>query len=216
MTYYGYEFIRESDLTHHGIKGQKWGIRRFQNKDGSLTAAGKKRRGNIPEESKHMSDKTKANLKKAAKIGGAVAGTALLAYGAYKVNQIATDRAIANDIGRGKAALVRAYQHKDQWWTLKELSGRWDTLRDSEKSNRYAAEARDHYYTAKKAEKDARKYINQAVNGKYSISEKARALAPNGRKNSSSNSSKRIWSNSMNDDFDWIGKRKKPKDLYRF
>lgn len=28
---------------HHGIKGQKWGIRRFQNKDGSLTAAGKKR-----------------------------------------------------------------------------------------------------------------------------------------------------------------------------
>lgn len=30
-------------LCHHGIKGQKWGIRRFQNKDGSLTAAGKKR-----------------------------------------------------------------------------------------------------------------------------------------------------------------------------
>ena len=31
------------DLTHHGIKGQKWGVRRYQNKDGSLTAAGKKR-----------------------------------------------------------------------------------------------------------------------------------------------------------------------------
>lgn len=31
------------DLAHHGILGQKWGIRRFQNKDGSLTAAGKKR-----------------------------------------------------------------------------------------------------------------------------------------------------------------------------
>lgn len=30
-------------LSHHGIKGQKWGIRRFQNKDGSLTAEGKKR-----------------------------------------------------------------------------------------------------------------------------------------------------------------------------
>ena len=28
---------------HHGIKGQKWGIRRFQNKDGSLTPAGRKR-----------------------------------------------------------------------------------------------------------------------------------------------------------------------------
>lgn len=34
-----------SDLRHHGIKGQKWGVRRFQNKDGSLTSAGKKRYG---------------------------------------------------------------------------------------------------------------------------------------------------------------------------
>jgi len=30
-------------LYHHGILGQKWGVRRYQNEDGSLTAAGKKR-----------------------------------------------------------------------------------------------------------------------------------------------------------------------------
>ena len=30
-------------LMHHGIKGQRWGIRRFQNEDGTRTAAGKKR-----------------------------------------------------------------------------------------------------------------------------------------------------------------------------
>lgn len=30
-------------LEHHGILGQKWGVRRFQNKDGSLTAEGKKK-----------------------------------------------------------------------------------------------------------------------------------------------------------------------------
>lgn len=29
-------------IAHHGILGQKWGIRRYQNKDGSLTADGKK------------------------------------------------------------------------------------------------------------------------------------------------------------------------------
>lgn len=31
------------ELQHHGIKGQKWGVRRFQNKDGSLTKAGMER-----------------------------------------------------------------------------------------------------------------------------------------------------------------------------
>ena len=30
-------------LQHHGIKGQKWGIRRYQNPDGTLTAAGRRR-----------------------------------------------------------------------------------------------------------------------------------------------------------------------------
>lgn len=33
------------ELRHHGILGQKWGVRRFQNKDGTLTEEGKKRYG---------------------------------------------------------------------------------------------------------------------------------------------------------------------------
>ena len=33
------------ELNHAGIKGMKWGRRRWQNKDGSLTPAGKKRYG---------------------------------------------------------------------------------------------------------------------------------------------------------------------------
>lgn len=32
-----------NELYHHGIKGQKWGVRRYQNEDGSLTAKGIKR-----------------------------------------------------------------------------------------------------------------------------------------------------------------------------
>ncbi len=42
MTYNEY-IINSKELYHHGIKGQRWGIRRYQNKDGSLTDAGKKR-----------------------------------------------------------------------------------------------------------------------------------------------------------------------------
>ena len=38
-----YNYICPSELYHHGIKGQKWGVRRFQYTDGSLTPAGKRR-----------------------------------------------------------------------------------------------------------------------------------------------------------------------------
>jgi hypothetical protein len=39
---YNYTIIN-GELYHWGIKGMKWGVRRYQNKDGSLTAHGKKR-----------------------------------------------------------------------------------------------------------------------------------------------------------------------------
>ena len=38
-----WEIRYNGELQHHGVKGQKWGVRRYQNSDGSLTPAGKKR-----------------------------------------------------------------------------------------------------------------------------------------------------------------------------
>ena len=35
--------MEQNELYHHGVKGQRWGVRRYQNTDGSLTLAGKKR-----------------------------------------------------------------------------------------------------------------------------------------------------------------------------
>lgn len=38
------------EFYHHGVKGQKWGVRRFQNKDGSLTFLGRRRERKREEE----------------------------------------------------------------------------------------------------------------------------------------------------------------------
>lgn len=47
------------ELYHHGTKGMKWGIRKYQNKDGTLTPAGKKRYANYHEDYLKVHDSKK-------------------------------------------------------------------------------------------------------------------------------------------------------------
>ena len=49
--------VNEEFLEHHGILGMKWGIRRYQNKDGTLTAAGKKRVAKLESEHDKLTGK---------------------------------------------------------------------------------------------------------------------------------------------------------------
>lgn len=82
------------ELYHHGIKGQKWGIRRFQNEDGSLTEEGKRQRytskdaradlgfkekGHLNSVQKHLTSMYKADVNAAKK--AALRGDKALAKG---------------------------------------------------------------------------------------------------------------------------------------
>ena len=55
---YTMDFLELKELYHHGIKGQKWGMRRYQNRDGTLTEAGKERYG-VKGDSNEMSKEGK-------------------------------------------------------------------------------------------------------------------------------------------------------------
>lgn len=50
--------MEENYLVHHGILGMKWGIRRYQNKDGSLTPAGKRHAAELAKEYNNLVDPT--------------------------------------------------------------------------------------------------------------------------------------------------------------
>lgn len=194
MNLYGYEIFREDDLMHHGIKGQKWGQRRFQNEDGTWTAAGKVRYGddgstganrgsfgsransvantkNTPE-AKARSEK----LKKAAKIGAVVAGTALVAYGAYKLNK-ALDSETSKRYKQYSDSLFDKYSKYEIKARGMELAGKSVAKVDNQlMSSKEARSIGNIYY------KGYREANQKAYQGSYSLGEKldtAKRLAKN-------------------------------------
>ena len=124
MNYYGYILTSESDLSHYGLKGMHWGVRRWQNVDGTFNAAGKARyfSSGAGEDYKKLSskkssassgarttttsdnassfDREKARrIAKGVAIGAAVVGgTALAIYGGKKIHDLGGFSKVGQDI----------------------------------------------------------------------------------------------------------------------
>lgn len=92
------QLFSDSYLEHYGVLGMKWGIRRYQNADGTLTSSGKKR---------YSSDTKKdagARKKKILKTAAGVALAAGTAYAGYKMYKNGTDPSkIAARVARKEA-----------------------------------------------------------------------------------------------------------------
>lgn len=87
-------------LAHHGIKGQKWGVRRYQNSDGSYTDEGRRRRGLSDRYNASLSDNTKKKLKTAGKVALGVGAAAAVGYGAYKLSGTKALRSVSKSLNK--------------------------------------------------------------------------------------------------------------------
>lgn len=108
--------LRNGTLYHHGIKGQKWGQRNYQNPDGSYTAKGQAENNghgrystakNIKEKVSNKWNGLTDKQKKYIKIGLAVAGTALATYGAYKIYQNSNQLSAYKNLGKKNVEFIR-------------------------------------------------------------------------------------------------------------
>lgn len=73
------------ELYHHGIKGQEWGVRRFQNEDRTWTEAGKRRYEHPTGGRRKRVRNRDEKLRRMTKAALVVGGTALAAYGGYRL-----------------------------------------------------------------------------------------------------------------------------------
>lgn len=93
-----------NSLTHWGVRGMRWGVRRYQNKDGSLTAAGKKRRGidNGADEKNESDEEKRARVLKSTNASEIYKNRNLLTTSEIneRLNRIDTERRLSEAASR--------------------------------------------------------------------------------------------------------------------
>lgn len=160
-------YIYKDELCHYGIRGQKWGVRRFQNTDGSYTAEGRQRRSDsYPDE---KSERRKKIAKRVAIGAAVVGGTILAAYGAKKLS----------DISKMNKSKAMSFNMKDEALRI-NINKTAHKLYGEREGSKYAAygRAKDEY--ARMADKTTKnlanlKYLRSENVMKYGMSSGAKS-----------------------------------------
>lgn len=165
MNNYSYYISPPYELYHHGIKGQKWGVRRYQNDDGSLTSAGKQRYGSVGD-----------RVKKA--IGNAIEKEA------NRNAERWMDHAADVNAKRKAKAIAKEHRSEDSRKTNKlrreneYLQRRAKSVRASEKTKAKAAEVKEKFEKSKSRD-DAVRTITKTAKQFAATQPKAERFATN-------------------------------------
>lgn len=133
------------------LKKQQAALREYQKAGGDkMLKNHAKAEAKAAKKEYHQTDEYKAKRARAIKVGAAVAGTALAAYGAYKVSKILKDKASTKSYEAGKAAM-------DHWMaSIKQASRTGD-------NDRWAISAQMYRETARRADERTKKVGSSTI-----------------------------------------------------
>lgn len=148
--------MKSDELTHHGVMGMKWGVRRFQNVDGSLTRAGRKRFELVKSDA--------AKVAKDSKQAVGVLNKSIKSNNrqAFVYNKLA-------DFNRNRSSKYAIKSEKAA------------TEGKSEKAERYAEKSRDAFSKRLDYRKTANKYLSESANLEAKVSDISNAKLKAGR-----------------------------------